>query len=187
MKNKLILIAIITTMLLSFCKEKKSSSLHTTTEPMAMVSNSSLIISIGKIYDNGKNNKHLNNEAKKLIKQLHLFLRAIINHNELEIIKQLPTKGKIYIDLKAPVTRKEIIESLKTGNLNRIFWQNVSKEYNSYQEIFSQLESIEVDFFFEGDNEVELNLKFENRPSLGIMSNPIYHKKNGKWKIMRFF
>lgn len=113
------------------------------------------------------------------------YVRGIVEEEPGLILRQVhPQKGAL-VDLKAQVSKAEAGYALNQGILYQVYWQG-SEESASFQKLLGRVSEAKVDFHFYNDTACEVSLQFENRPSLGIMSNAIYHRYDGTWYLARF-
>ncbi|MDH5717968.1 MAG: hypothetical protein OEZ22_10050 [Spirochaetia bacterium] len=140
--------------------------------------------------------KYFSNEGELIREKIISLIHALLNHNIETIISQIHSEIGAYADIKSPMGYKEIVNEIENpmGLLYITFWDtsrlkqmNPDIEILSFQEIFSKVKIIYLDLFFYSTEECEIYLNFKNRPSLGILGNPVYHKVDGIWYLKRLF
>ena len=114
------------------------------------------------------------------------YVQGIIEKKLEIILKQIdPEKGALD-DFKAPNTYADL--ELKFSDpesaVYRAYWQDT--DIKSFRAMFSDAGEIKLKLYFYNDEECEIELLFEGRPSRAVLINPIYHKRNGSWYLARF-
>jgi len=135
-------------------------------------------------------------EAKILMPLVEGLVVGILRFNRGVVIDQIHDGKGAFIDYKAEKTKKEIIADINNddGLLYPIIWDTdrlaklyPSTDIKSFKDYFASAEEITFTFFFYSTTECEVQLLFEDRPAVGVMGNPIYHKIDGKWYLRRIF
>jgi len=127
-------------------------------------------------------------DVKAIFQHMYRYIRAIVEKKSELILTQVDKESGANVDLKAPSSYSGVVETLnnKDGLLNRVYWQQVDEDIDSLQSILAGAGEIEINVhFYRGALECEVKLNFTDRPSLGVLSNAIYHKINGRWWLKR--
>jgi hypothetical protein len=135
-------------------------------------------------------------ENPKLMLAIQEIIEAIVAKKPEVIIKYVSKIDGAITDAKAFVPYAEVASALTTpeAQLHRVFWDEKywketapKDEIHSYQRVFAKAGEIKVGLFYYSGQECEVRLDFKNRPSLGLMGNPIFRKHNGRWYLLNFF
>lgn len=135
-------------------------------------------------------------ENPKIVAAIQEIITAIIEAKPELILKYINEKEGAIIDAKAVVPYAQVAVALTDpkAQLYRVlwddkYWKEVAPRDNirSYRKIFSSAGEIRIGIFYYSATECEVRLDFKNRPTMGIMGNPILRKRDGRWYLMNFF
>lgn len=143
----------------------------------------------GKIlYDNEEDRKEIESagEIKAILTKAQAYVAAIVEKKPAQIIAQVSKNRGAYVDLKAQADFAGVEQAVNSGVIYRVYWQGVD-EVKTIRQILSDAKRLTIDIHFYNPSACEVSLQFENRPSLGVLSNAIYHKYDEKWFLARLF
>ena len=150
----------------------------------------------GYFFVSNPDEKMASEENPKIMAALEDIVAAIIEEKPERILAYVhQTEGAI-IDAKAFVPYTQVATALTDpkAQLHRVFWDDAywqetapKDNIRSYRRVFSRAGEIRVGIFYYSASECEVRLDFKNRPAMGLMSNPIFRKRDGKWFIMNMF
>lgn len=135
-------------------------------------------------------------ENPKIITAIQEIITAIIEERPEQLLRYVNQKEGAIIDAKAVVGYSQVAVALTDRNaqLYRVlwddkYWKEIAPRDNirSYRKIFSSAGEIRIGIFYYSATECEVRLDFKNRPTMGIMGNPILRKRDGRWYLMNFF
>ena len=135
-------------------------------------------------------------ENPKVLAALEAVVTAIVDEKPERILEYISPKEGAIIDAKAFVPYTQVATALTDpkAQLHRVFWDDVywketapKENIRSYQKVFGSAGEIRVGIFYYSASECEVRLDFRNRPTMGLMGNPIFRKRDGKWFIMNMF
>jgi len=151
----------------------------------------------GKTFtDNPKDRELVKKDEVILRDKIKKIIGAIVEKEPSIILEQVHEKIGIEVDAKATVSKSKFSQMLIDENnyLNILLWnqkelkkRNLEIEIFTFQNIFNGASNIKINLFFYNEKECEIQLSFKNRPSAGILGNPIYHKIDNKWYLRKFF
>lgn len=135
-------------------------------------------------------------EAKILLPMVRKLIVAVAKKDSDGILRQIhPNKGA-FIDVKSPLSYEKIEKDFQKQNgiLIPPLWNTAElrrrsgdPDLLSFRDYFRNAKEIRVSFYFYSASECEVRLAFADRPSNGVMGNPIYHKIDGRWYLKRIF
>lgn len=135
-------------------------------------------------------------ENPHVLAALDEIVTAIVEEKPDRILKYVNPKEGAIIDAKAFVPYTQVATALTNpkAQLYRVFWDDAywketapHDNIRSYRKVFSSAGEVRVGIFYYSANECEVRLDFKNRPSIGVMGNPIFRKYDGRWFIMNMF
>lgn len=135
-------------------------------------------------------------ENPKIMAALEDIIGGIVDEKPERILAYVNRKEGAIIDAKAFVPYAQVAVALTDpkAQLHRVFWDAVywqetapKDNIRSYRSVFSRAGEIRVGIFYYSADECEVRLDFKNRPAMGLMSNPILRKRDGRWFIMNMF
>ncbi len=135
-------------------------------------------------------------ENPKILAALEEIVTAIVEEKPEQILKYVNAKEGTIIDAKAFVPYEQVATALTNpkAQLYRVFWDDAywketapRDNIRSYRKVFGSAGEVRVGIFYYSATECEVRLDFKNRPSMGLMGNPIFRKRDGKWYIMNMF
>lgn len=135
-------------------------------------------------------------ENPNLVAAMKDIITAIIDEKPDQLLAYVSKKDGAIIDAKAIVPYTQVAVALTDpgAQLHRVlwddkYWKEVAPRDNirSYRRIFSSAGEIRIGLFYYSPTECEVRLDFKDRPSMGIMGNPILRKRDDRWYLMNFF
>jgi hypothetical protein len=135
-------------------------------------------------------------ENPQILAAVEEIVTAIVNAEPERILKYIDREKGAIIDAKAFVPYAQVASALTqpTAQLHRVLWNDAywketapNDNIRSYQKIFSSAGEIRIGIFYYSASECEVRLDFKNRPSMGIMGNPIFRKRDQRWYLVNFF
>lgn len=131
-----------------------------------------------------------------LVAAAESVIHAIINEDRKKLLEFVHPKEGAIIDAKAFVSYEQVERALSdpSAALYRVlwddrYWKEIAPNDNvrSYRSVFSRAGEIKIGLFWYSPTECEVRLDFKNRPSMGLMGNLIFRKRDGRWYLMNFF
>jgi hypothetical protein len=135
-------------------------------------------------------------ENPKVMAAIADIVGGILEQNPERILKYVSKADGAIIDAKAfvPFTQVAVALTDSKAPLYRVLWDDKywkeaapNDNVRSYRNIFSSAGDIRVGIFYYSSVECEVRLDFKNRPSMGVMGNPILRKRGDRWYLMNFF
>ena len=154
-------------------------------------------IRLGAYYFVGKADESLAvAENGKLLEMSRHLLEAVIQKKTDVLVSMIdPVQGAI-IDAKIMVSYEKVKAALndEMHPLHKTLWNEKAMqetdstgELHCYQKYFQSVDEIEVLLFYYSHSEAEVRLNFKNRPSVGVMGNLIFQKRQDRWILLNFF
>ena len=135
-------------------------------------------------------------ENPRVMAALEDIVGAIVAEQPDRLLQYVSPKDGAIIDAKAFVPYAQVASALANpkAQLYRVFWDDAywqetapNDKIRSYRKYFSSAGEVRVGIFYYSASECETRLDFAGRPAMGIMGNPIFRKRDGKWYIMNMF
>lgn len=135
-------------------------------------------------------------ESPQVLAALEEVVGGIVEEKPDRILKYVHATEGAIIDAKAFVPYAQVASALTDpkAQLYRVFWDDAywketapNDNIRSYRKSFLGAGEIRVAIFYYSAVECEVRLDFKNRPAMGIMANPVFRKRDGKWFIMNMF
>lgn len=135
-------------------------------------------------------------ENPLLLSAAEAVIQAIIAEDREKLLDFVHPKDGAIIDAKAFVSHAQVRSALydKSAILSRVlwddqYWKETAPEDNvrSYRTVFSRAGEIRLALFWYSASECEVRIEFAGRPSMGLMGNLIFRKRDERWYLMNFF
>lgn len=135
-------------------------------------------------------------ENAPVIATLDGVIHSIMEKDISKLLQFVHRKDGAIIDAKEMVSfeRVETALQLQNSQLHRVLWNDdywrktaPTENIRSYQKTFLRAGEIRASIYYYSASECEVRIEFKNRPSMGIMGNPIFRKREGRWYLTNFF
>jgi hypothetical protein len=147
-------------------------------------------VHLGNVYGNA------NDVDKKEIQKLfQIMVDAIIENNMKNLLPYIHHEQGIWVDLKASWKKKQFAEDLNNPdgyleiyflNTEKLRAKKKSNSILSVRDILLSSGGLYLDYYFEANEECEVDIRFQNTSSEeGNLSNPVFRKISNRWYIYR--
>jgi len=135
-------------------------------------------------------------ENPALVAATAAVIGAIIAEDREKLLSFVHAKEGAIIDAKAFVSYEQVRSALydKSAILSRVLWDDKywketapEDDVRSYRSVFSRAGEIRLGLFWYSATECEVRIDFKGRPSMGLMGNLIFRKRDDRWYLMNFF